>query len=155
MRFLISFLVVAVLAVSGLTACSSNEKTAGPSAGKTAPGGAPANADGVRRVTVAQLKDLLAKNEAVVIDVRTEPSYNIGHIRGSKLIPESEVVNHIDELPKNKLIVAYCSCSHEQEAIRAVTDLKAKGMENAAALLGGFAAWQGAGLPVDSKTATP
>jgi 3-mercaptopyruvate sulfurtransferase SseA len=32
-----------------------------------------------------------------------------------------------------------------------VVDLKAKGIENAAALLGGFAAWQNAGLPVDSK----
>jgi 3-mercaptopyruvate sulfurtransferase SseA len=32
-----------------------------------------------------------------------------------------------------------------------VVDLKAKGMDNAAALLGGFAAWQNAGLPVDKK----
>jgi len=30
-----------------------------------------------------------------------------------------------------------------------VVNLKTKGMENAAALLGGFAAWQNAGLPVD------
>jgi 3-mercaptopyruvate sulfurtransferase SseA len=34
-----------------------------------------------------------------------------------------------------------------------VVDLKAKGVENAAALLGGFAAWQNAGLPVESKAA--
>jgi rhodanese-related sulfurtransferase len=32
-----------------------------------------------------------------------------------------------------------------------VVDLKAKGIDNAAALLGGFAAWQNAGLPVDKK----
>jgi rhodanese-related sulfurtransferase len=32
-----------------------------------------------------------------------------------------------------------------------VVDLKAKGIENAGALLGGFAAWQTAGLPVDKK----
>jgi 3-mercaptopyruvate sulfurtransferase SseA len=32
-----------------------------------------------------------------------------------------------------------------------VADLKAKGIENAAALLGGFAAWQNAGYPVDTK----
>jgi 3-mercaptopyruvate sulfurtransferase SseA len=36
-----------------------------------------------------------------------------------------------------------------------VVELKAKGIENAAALLGGFAAWQNAGLPVDTKTANP
>jgi rhodanese-related sulfurtransferase len=32
-----------------------------------------------------------------------------------------------------------------------VVNLKTKGIENAAALLGGFAAWQSAGLPVDKK----
>jgi rhodanese-related sulfurtransferase len=32
-----------------------------------------------------------------------------------------------------------------------VVDLTAKGIDNAAALLGGFAAWQNAGLPVDKK----
>jgi rhodanese-related sulfurtransferase len=32
-----------------------------------------------------------------------------------------------------------------------VVDLKAKGINNAAALLGGFTAWQNAGLPVDKK----
>jgi len=31
-----------------------------------------------------------------------------------------------------------------------VADLKAKGIENAAALLGGFMAWQNAGLPVEA-----
>jgi rhodanese-related sulfurtransferase len=32
-----------------------------------------------------------------------------------------------------------------------VVNLKTKGIENAAALLGGFAAWENAGLPVDKK----
>ena len=31
-----------------------------------------------------------------------------------------------------------------------MVDLKAKGIENAAALLGGFMAWQNAGLPVEA-----
>ena len=36
---------------------------------------------------------------------------------------------------------------------RAVADLKAKGINNAAALLGGFMAWQNAGLPVEAEEA--
>ena len=52
---------------------------------------------------------MLAKNEAVVIDVRSEDSYNAAHIKGAKLIPEVEVVKRSDELPKDKLIVTYCS----------------------------------------------
>ena len=59
--------------------------------------------------TTVELRDLLAKNEAVVIDVRNEPSWAAGHIRGAKLIPFADVVKHANELPKDKLIVTYCS----------------------------------------------
>jgi rhodanese-related sulfurtransferase len=155
MRLTVFFLAVAMLTFGGLTACNSTEKTARALSSGPSPAAAQPNTDGVRRVTVAELKDLLAKNEAVVIDVRNAAAFDMGHIKGSKLIPEAEVANHVAELPKNKLIVTYCSCSHEQTAVRAVNDLKAKGVENTAALLGGFAAWQGAGLPVDGKAPTP
>ena len=113
MRLIISFLAIAVLALGVLTACNSaewrNARTSPVAPVGAPPPTAPAPNDGARRVTVAELKDLLAKNEAVVIDVRNEASYNVGHIRGAKLIPEAEVVNHLDELPRNKLIVTYCS----------------------------------------------
>jgi 3-mercaptopyruvate sulfurtransferase SseA len=109
MRHIVSFCALAVLAVAVLTACNSAEKTPRASSGPVAPAVAPPAADGVRRVTVSELQDLLARNEAVVIDVRNQASYDIGHIRGSKLIPEAEVINHSDELPRNKTIVTYCS----------------------------------------------
>jgi 3-mercaptopyruvate sulfurtransferase SseA len=110
MRHIISLFAVAVLGLGVLTACNSADvKTARTLSGAPPPATAPAPADGVRRVTVTELRDLLAKNEAVVIDVRNEASFNVGHIRGAKLIPEAEVLNHIDELPRNKLIVTYCS----------------------------------------------
>ncbi|MDQ1707560.1 MAG: hypothetical protein QOJ88_771 [Pyrinomonadaceae bacterium] len=105
--FTVFFGISLVLAVaqSGCNSAEQKNKSAGPIA--SAP--APVPADGARRVTTAEVKELLDRNEAVVIDVRNEASYNAGHIRGSKLIPEAEVINHLDELPKNKLIVTYCS----------------------------------------------
>ena len=109
MRYIVSFCVLAVLAVGVLTACNSAEKSQRASSGPVAPAVAPPAADGVRRVTVSELQGLLARNEAVVIDVRNQASYDASHIRGSKLIPEAEVINRIDELPRNKLIVTYCS----------------------------------------------
>lgn len=113
MRLILSVFAVAILALTVLTACNSSEwKTVSTSPvasnGQSAPA-ATAHADGVRRVTVRELKDLVDKNEAVVIDVRTDASYNMGHIKGSKLIPEAEVADRRDELPRNKLIVTYCS----------------------------------------------
>lgn len=114
MRLIISLLAAGILALGVLTACNSDEwrsvkRSPAPPSSAPPPQTAPPQADGVRRVTVNELKDLLAKNEAMVIDVRNEASYNMGHIKGSKLIPEAEVANHIDELPKNKLVVTYCS----------------------------------------------
>src|SRR5882672_4114798 len=108
MRFLIPFFAVAVLAVGVLTACNSGDMKAHTSSGSK-PCSGPLPPDGACRVTVAELKDLLASNEAIVIDVRNQTSYDMGHIRGARLIPEAEVASHSDELPRNKLIVTYCS----------------------------------------------
>jgi len=109
MRLVISFFVLSVLGALAQSGCNSAEQKnkSGPIA--IASPAAPVPNDGARRVTTAELKDLLAKNQAVVIDVRNEASYNAGHIRGAKLIPEADLPNHITELPKDKLIVTYCS----------------------------------------------
>ncbi len=113
MRLIVPFFAIAVLALGALTACNSaelkNAKTSPVVTVGTSPPPAPAINDGVRRVTVAELKDLLAKNGAVVIDVRNQASFDIAHIKGAKLIPEAEVAGRSDELPRNKLIVTYCS----------------------------------------------
>jgi hypothetical protein len=110
MRLILPLFLLAIIGLGVLTACNSAEwKDARTSPVGPGRGTAPPAPDGARRVTVAELKDLLDKNEAVVIDVRNEASYNTGHIRGAKLIPEAEVVNHVDQLPRNKLIVTYCS----------------------------------------------
>ena len=112
MRLIISCLAIAVLALGVLTACNSAEwkhSQASPVAPAPVTSNSPPPADGARRITVAELKGMLDRNEAVVIDVRNEASYNAGHIKGARLIPEAEIPNHLDELPKNKLIVTYCS----------------------------------------------
>ena len=107
MRLIISFFVLSLLGAFALSGCNSAEqKNKGPIAIASPAAPAP---DGARRITVSELKDLVAKNQAVVIDVRNEASYNSGHIRGSKLIPEADLPNHLNELPKDKLIVTYCS----------------------------------------------
>ncbi|MDQ2921942.1 MAG: rhodanese-like domain-containing protein [Acidobacteriota bacterium] len=110
MRHILSLIAMGILGVLVLAACNSAEQQASKSSSlATASPATKTPADGVRRVTVVELKDLLAKDEAVVIDVRNEESYKAAHIKGAKLIPEAEVGKRSDELPKNKLIVTYCS----------------------------------------------
>jgi predicted sulfurtransferase len=65
--------------------------------------------DGARRITVAEAQELVKSGKAVVIDVRNQAAYDMGHIQGAKLIPAGEILNHVDELPKDKTIVTYCS----------------------------------------------
>lgn len=66
-------------------------------------------ADGARRVTIEELEAMLQDGTAIVIDVRTQAAYDQGHIPGSRLIPSNEILNHINELPRDKMIVTYCS----------------------------------------------
>jgi 3-mercaptopyruvate sulfurtransferase SseA len=66
-------------------------------------------ADGVARITISELQEKIKSNEVFIVDVRNQASFDVGHIPGSKLIPEGEILNHVGELPKNKLIVTYCS----------------------------------------------
>jgi hypothetical protein len=106
MRFILSLLTV-VLFTAILAGCNSNEVTPVKSSIPKASSSVPA--DGARRVTVAELQDLLAKDQAVVIDVRNQQSFDAGHIRGAILIPEADLPNHLSELPKGKTIVTYCS----------------------------------------------
>ena len=57
----------------------------------------------------ADLREKIKKDEVFILDVRNQASFDAGHIPGSKLIPSGEILNHLDELPKDKLIVTYCS----------------------------------------------
>ena len=108
MRLLISVAAAVLVGVIALTACNSRENT--PKTAKTAPPAAPAQpGDNARRITPAEVKDEIAKNDVVIIDVRGEAAYKVGHIKGSRLIPSTEILAHVDELPRDKLIVTYCS----------------------------------------------
>ena len=67
------------------------------------------HADGVRRVTTVELEDLIAKGQVVVVDVRGEQSFNAGHIPGARWIQLENVLAQSGTLPRDKLIVTYCS----------------------------------------------
>ena len=65
--------------------------------------------DGARRITTDELETMLKEGKAYLVDVRTQDSYDLGHIPGARLIPAGEIQNHINELPRDKTIVTYCS----------------------------------------------
>lgn len=77
--------------------------TAPPAVQNQAPG------DGARRITPAEARTALDKGEAIIVDVRGQSSYEAGHVKDARLIPYSDVVARIDEFPRDKMIITYCS----------------------------------------------
>jgi predicted sulfurtransferase len=80
----------------------------------TKPSSTPVNpqtsyADGARRITTEELETLMKEGKAYVIDTRNQAMYDVGHIPGAHLIPAAEILNHLNELPRDKTIVTYCS----------------------------------------------
>ena len=105
---------IIVLAAVALAACNSvhsNNNAANHANATTTP--TPAHttqaSDNVKRVTTKELETMLKEGTAIVVDVRSKAMYDAGHIRGAKLLPVTEIGNRAGELPKDKMIVTYCS----------------------------------------------
>jgi len=109
LKFLCSAMILVGIAI--FAACNANDHSSAFSDAKTRSGSGPDTvyADGARRVTIQEMETMLKNGTAVVIDVRTQAAYDQGHIPGSRLIPAGEILNHINELPRDKTVVTYCS----------------------------------------------
>ena len=107
MRSTFYFALIVVAAVV-FGACNAVDKTV---ATKPAPlpGSDTVYADGARRVTADEMNEMVKNGQAIIVDVRNQASYDLGHIPGAKLIPAGEILNHLNELPRDKMIVTYCS----------------------------------------------
>ena len=86
-----------------------NSKTQSGAEIPPAAGTQPIPSDGVRRVTIPELRDALEKGEAVLVDVRGGVDYKLGHIKGAWSVPLGLIAEQAKDLPRDKLIVTYCA----------------------------------------------
>jgi hydroxyacylglutathione hydrolase len=70
---------------------------------------APTSADQAPRMEAAEVKRLVDKGEAVLVDVRGKEAFDSGHAEGALHIPVDQVGARLKDLPKDKLIAAYCT----------------------------------------------
>ena len=68
------------------------------------------------------------ENGAVILDVRTENEYKMGHIDGSINISLGTIRERYVELDKNKTYIT--CCSHGLRSVKVVSILKEKGFKN-------------------------
>lgn len=107
-----------------------------------------------RELVPAERRELIARAQAgeiVVIDVRPEAEYRAAHLPYARSLPLRELKQRLDELPKDKPIVAYCRGPFCLMAPQAVEMLRAAGFR-AARLEDGVAEWRARGLPVETRT---
>lgn len=104
----------------------------------------------VPRITIDELKVLMAEKSVVVLDVREPGSFAKGRIPGAINIDYTQVLAKAPQFAGEKrTIVAYCACANEMTAARAAVDLAAKGIPGAKALKGGWDEWVSRGEPIE------
>jgi ArsR family transcriptional regulator len=96
-------------------------------------------------------EDLLARLHeglAIVLDVRPEDEFSLGHLPGALNIPLAALERHLAELPKDQEIVAYCRGPYCVLSFEAVATLRARGYQ-VRRLEDGYPEWRAARLPVE------
>jgi 3-mercaptopyruvate sulfurtransferase SseA len=113
MRSLTLLTLTAILSVMAFAACNSNETSATQNssapANKAATPTPPVPTDNAKRITADELHKLWASNQVLIIDTRAESAYQTEHIKGAISMPTGTVLQRIDELPRDKMIAAYCT----------------------------------------------
>jgi rhodanese-related sulfurtransferase len=73
---------------------------------------------------------------AVVLDVREPDEYEEGHVEGAMHVPLGALPRRLDTLPRDRLILAYCSGG--DRSATAVSVLERHGVEGAVSVGGGY-----------------
>lgn len=92
--------------------------------------------------------ELLAKKEAVFIDVRSRTEFNAEHIEGAISFPYT-VIRMTDNYPfkKDQKLVLYCGCPHHLSGLSA-EELKKKGYPDVSVIDEGYFGWKALKYPI-------
>ncbi len=85
--------------------------------------------DGLEAVDHHTLLERIKDGTAVLIDVRPKVEYNAGHLPEAVSIPIDELEAHIERLPTDRTIVAYCRGPYCAWSADAVKQLRARGYD--------------------------
>ncbi|MDH7513674.1 MAG: rhodanese-like domain-containing protein [Clostridiales bacterium] len=116
---------------------------------------------GLRFITLAEAGDLFARGLAVFIDSRMRGDFVSGHIPGALSLPLDEVKDPADvgerlkqgplSLSAEKTLVVYCEGEDCQTSVALAKLIHGQGFRDIRVLMGGWAEWRAAGLPVEES----
>jgi rhodanese-related sulfurtransferase/predicted transcriptional regulator len=84
--------------------------------------------DEVEGIGREELRARLRRGDVVLVDVRPPEEFAAGHIDGAQSIPLAELEQHLDELPSDREVIAYCRGPFCVMAHEAVHRLRAAGL---------------------------
>ena len=103
------------------------------------------------QITAEELRRRLDAGEALLLDVRPAEEYAAGHLPGARSVPWDQSKQHLDDIPDDKLVVAYCRGPYCVYADTVLAILAERGWD-VARLEEGVAEWQQAGYPLERQT---
>jgi len=89
----------------------------------------------------------------VLVDTQPEEAFADGHIPGAINYPWVQQVKPPISLPRNKMLVFYCPCNHDEDSIDMYKKLAEFGYLNTKILEGGWYKWVALKYPVDGTDA--
>ena len=104
---------------------------------------------GIKDLDCPGALQLINHKNALVLDVREEGEYKLGHILNSRLIPLGKLNERIGELEKYREQPVVVVCRSGFRSGTACTLLGKHGFAQAYNLAGGVTAWQKAKLPLE------
>jgi len=99
----------------------------------------------VAQTTPAEAAAMVARGEATVVDVRGNAEWEAGHVPGVQNVPVGYLAERMSELPSGLPLIVHCQGGARSSIAASV--LQARGVKNVMNLVGGYAAWEQAGLP--------
>jgi DMSO/TMAO reductase YedYZ molybdopterin-dependent catalytic subunit/rhodanese-related sulfurtransferase/glyoxylase-like metal-dependent hydrolase (beta-lactamase superfamily II) len=99
------------------------------------------------RLTIGQLAELQGLEPGLqLVDVRAAAETEQGTIPGAVEIPLAVLAESLEALHRDRPVVVYCASGYR--SVVAASRLAAAGFRDVSDLLGGYVAWESAGLPV-------
>ena len=113
----------------------------------------------IDRISAEELKSKLARKKPLtIIDVRASNAYITSDqkIKGAIRVKLRRLKYRLSlpplkDIPRDREVITYCACSHEETSIRAAQLLLAAGFKNVRALKGGWDAWLKADGQLETK----
>lgn len=110
-------------------------------------------------ITAEELKSKLLKHELVTIfDVRNSDAYSTSNdrIKGAIHVKTRRLkyrlgLEPLKGIPKDRTVVTYCSCPHDESAINAAKVLLDAGFTQVRALKGGWQEWLKVKGPIEAR----